>query len=366
MKKSSFFLIVVFVSIGLMACSNRSDSDKYGESIVSVYDSDESDSNVYEADLSETTELVKDMQNDGDFLGRIIESLGFVKLDDGIFVRLTEIYKNKCPDNICSGDFSSAESLGIGENSLITTFPDSTSVRNQWERGTCVSFALNAAIEVLELRNGEEAPNLSEQDSYFMAKKITNTWDDAGLVPEETIRMLTEYGIEFVQEKSWPYNPYQEDCEYYSQIYPGFYCSETEAQGGGDENKDRDPNAELSAGIRIRESHQLYASINRVRQALFRGYPVVLSLNANADFVIADRKNGVVSWVLKVPGCGESACGHAVLAIGYQDDSSIQGGGYLIVKNSWGENWGDKGYAYLTYEWLENSILDAQAIVEIR
>ncbi len=42
---------------------------------------------------------------------------------------------------------------------------------------------------------------------------------------------------------------------------------------------------------------------------------------------------------------------HGVLAVGYQDDSAVEGGGYWIFKNSWGGGWGptDNGYGYIPY-----------------
>lgn len=53
------------------------------------------------------------------------------------------------------------------------------------------------------------------------------------------------------------------------------------------------------------------------------------------------------------------------LAVGYQDSDQVAGGGYLIIKNSWTSDWGDGGLAYVTYEWLQHSLLDAQALVRI-
>jgi C1A family cysteine protease len=39
--------------------------------------------------------------------------------------------------------------------------------------------------------------------------------------------------------------------------------------------------------------------------------------------------------------------GHAVLAVGYDDTAKA-----LIVRNSWGEKFGDKGYFYMPYEFV--------------
>jgi len=47
--------------------------------------------------------------------------------------------------------------------------------------------------------------------------------------------------------------------------------------------------------------------------------------------------------------------GHAVSISGYRDDSSILGGGYFIIKNSWGKRCGDKGYQYLPYQYCKRN-----------
>ena len=49
--------------------------------------------------------------------------------------------------------------------------------------------------------------------------------------------------------------------------------------------------------------------------------------------------------------------GHAVVAIGYDDNIKIVNGsvhtkGALIIRNSWGTAWGEAGYGYLPYEYV--------------
>jgi C1A family cysteine protease len=51
--------------------------------------------------------------------------------------------------------------------------------------------------------------------------------------------------------------------------------------------------------------------------------------------------------------------GHAVVALGYDDKMTIQnkaGGrpaeGALLIRNSWGSGWGEKGYGWLPYEYV--------------
>ena len=45
--------------------------------------------------------------------------------------------------------------------------------------------------------------------------------------------------------------------------------------------------------------------------------------------------------------------GHAMLLVGYADDETVAGGGYFIVRNSWGEEWGEQGYGKIPYAYIE-------------
>lgn len=46
--------------------------------------------------------------------------------------------------------------------------------------------------------------------------------------------------------------------------------------------------------------------------------------------------------------------GHAICIVGYNDAE-----GYFVFKNSWGTDWGDRGYGYLPYEYAKNYCLEA-------
>jgi C1A family cysteine protease len=41
--------------------------------------------------------------------------------------------------------------------------------------------------------------------------------------------------------------------------------------------------------------------------------------------------------------------GHAVVAVGYDDEKKV-----FIIRNSWGEGWGDGGYFYMPYDYILN------------
>ena len=58
------------------------------------------------------------------------------------------------------------------------------------------------------------------------------------------------------------------------------------------------------------------------------------------------------------PGPGDSLLGgHAVVAIGYDDKKMIgKSKGALLIRNSWGTNWGESGYGWLPYDYVESGL----------
>jgi hypothetical protein len=71
------------------------------------------------------------------------------------------------------------------------------------------------------------------------------------------------------------------------------------------------------------------------------------------------------------PGCECDVGGHAVLVTGFIDNAHLpagapagSGGGYLIIKNSWGCS-ADGGYHYLPYDWVKAYGVNAVVLGDI-
>lgn len=82
--------------------------------------------------------------------------------------------------------------------------------------------------------------------------------------------------------------------------------------------------------------------------------PVLTRLDVDEAFKYAQRTGGLLE-THKAEEARRNG-GHAVCFVGYTPD-------YLIVRNSWGDNWGDNGFAYATNAYAEAAFTEAYGAV---
>jgi C1A family cysteine protease len=89
------------------------------------------------------------------------------------------------------------------------------------------------------------------------------------------------------------------------------------------------------------------AGINAVKQLLANGQACVLGINVYYNFDYIERYDTVYTvHDKKNPNRG----GHAVCIVGYDDNKvTADGNGAFRLVNSWGTNWGNKGYWWMSY-----------------
>ena len=73
------------------------------------------------------------------------------------------------------------------------------------------------------------------------------------------------------------------------------------------------------------------------------GFPVPNSLNSDAD-------------VPYRPSLDSSIGGQAVVAVGYDDERLRTSKGALLFRSSWGSGWGEHGYGWLPYGYVEQQL----------
>lgn len=196
-------------------------------------------------------------------------------------------------------------------------------VRDQGQQGSCTGFAITALREFLEIKQGRPNPwvELSPAYEYYQERKLEGTVNDceAGAMIRDGFKVLKKTGV----------------CPEADDAYSDQNCPAPSGQANNDATQ-----------FKISAFHRI-TTLSGLKQALAGGNGCVLGIQVYASF--ESPQNGHIP----MPQPGEQLLGgHALFCCGYQDDPQYDGGGYLIVKNSWGTGFGDQGYIYLPYAYV--------------
>ena len=196
-------------------------------------------------------------------------------------------------------------------------------VHDQGERGTCVAFAVTAAHEIFRAANTSSIEDLSEEILYWGCKQIDGDLEP-GTSFSSAMMALRKWGQP--AEALWPYDKSRDDTT-------TSYIAATQAI---------DPRACYKAQLR-----EINSTILEIRRQLAEGYPVILRIRMSSTLFYP------ISGRIALPSPDEIVDeGHAVLVVGY-DERYIPNEGTLIIRNSWGHDWGDDGYGYLPYVYID-------------
>jgi len=97
--------------------------------------------------------------------------------------------------------------------------------------------------------------------------------------------------------------------------------------------------------------------LNRIKTFLAAGFPSMFGFVVYVPSIYQAAKTGEIPY----PSQGDrDEGGHAIVAVGYDDNKRIAntelGGveteGALLIRNSWGTEWGDGGYGWLPYDYV--------------
>lgn len=210
-------------------------------------------------------------------------------------------------------------------------------IRQQGGRGTCVGFAMTAVHEFYRSQSGTPQ-DFSEQFLYHQTKLIDGS-GGCGTWAVKAAQVLTNTGE--ARESVWPYNP-NPPCN---------------------NNGVRPANALAdAAGFKVQPIVLNPKDVNAIKSALASGCVCEVSVPVYNSWYqsAATRQTGRITMRV---GSEPQAGGHAMCAIGYQDDSTAPGGGFFILRNSWGTAWaslspygagnGTIPYAYIANEGWE-------------
>ena len=200
-------------------------------------------------------------------------------------------------------------------------------IDNQGELGSCTGFSIKAARELMLNRDGKPAfAPLSPLFIYYYERKQEGTIDeDAGAMITTGMEVLKKIGVS--REDLWSYDERNDNNPVTKEKFQ------------------LPPSREAYADARKYRVGQIrpLETLREIRYELARRNPVVFGIEVYEAFY--DTQNGRLP---KPNPNEESQGGHAVVAVGYDDREKM-----LIVKNSWGGDWGDQGYFYLPYDYVK-------------
>lgn len=199
-------------------------------------------------------------------------------------------------------------------------------VEDQGDLGSCTAHALTGNLEMLQKKDGQRVTHFSRLFLYYNERLIRHTTKtDSGASLRDGIKSLVKVGD--CHESTWPYDIKQ----FVAKPSAAAYAQALDHQIVG--------------------YYRLLAT-EEMKHTLSLGFPFVFGFAVYDSFQSATvARTGIVP----MPATTERMLGgHAVLAVGYDDAND-----WFIVRNSWGEKWGDKGYFYLPYAYLANKTLAA-------
>ncbi len=189
-------------------------------------------------------------------------------------------------------------------------------VENQLSLNSCTANALVGSLEFLLVKEKKTRVDYSRLFLYYNERVLENDVnEDRGARLRDGIKSLIQTGI--CSEDDWPYD--------ISKVFT----------------------APPATAYQDAVKHELVSyhsirTLDDMRACLAEGFPVAFGF---AVFDAFESDKVAKSGVLNYPAPAEQAQGgHAVLAVGYNDKTQR-----FLVRNSWGWDWGIKGYFTMPY-----------------
>ena len=243
-----------------------------------------------------------------------------------VFEGHTYLLQNDIVERPCEEDYVPCEN----RLTKVDLRPYFTPIKDQGQLGACATFTMVGIFEYILKKNRALDNDLSEAFVYYHAHNREKSPNDEGTSLYSNIVALETEGV--CTEALCPYND-QETVT---------------------------PSAEAAADAiqrRVRKALNVRKDLKHIKSAIAQGYPVAASLQIFDSFQPID---GFImrptEEEIEANQCGN----HAMVLCGYSDDERV-----FIVRNSWGTHFGDNGYCYLPYSYVEDFLNVACIVTEI-
>lgn len=194
-------------------------------------------------------------------------------------------------------------------------------VIDQGSLGSCVGCAVRSAFGMVAKQQGQSF-DPSPLFLYYNARLLDGAQDwDAGAYIRDGIKGVNQYGA--CASKTWPYRTTRFADKPPAKAYNEALDHQTLAYSRVDNTR-----------------------IEQIKARLAQRFPVVFGFGVYESFDSIGSRG-----LMPMPKSSEYLLGgHAVVAVGYDDATKL-----IIVQNSWGRGWGDKGFFYMPYDFIAST-----------
>jgi C1A family cysteine protease len=207
--------------------------------------------------------------------------------------------------------------------------PQALSEIDQGNLGSCTGNATAYALAVDQIKQKNTMAFLpSRLFIYYNARLIEGTpSEDSGAQISDVIKGVAQYGA--VDEHHYIYDP-----EVFANKPPANIYTEAKLFS-----------MTKYAALDLEADKSVGARINHLKLTLQSGYPIVFGFSVYDSF---ESDEVAKTGMMPMPKSGEQIVGgHAVCCVGYDDSKQC-----MLIKNSWGADWGLNGYFYMPYNFI--------------
>jgi C1A family cysteine protease len=193
-------------------------------------------------------------------------------------------------------------------------------IYDQGNLGSCTANAIGAAFHFDQVQQGLTDFTPSRLFIYYNERAMEGSIAyDNGAYIRDGIKSINKIGV--CNETAWPY-----DISTFTDK-PGDACYAEAAKNTA------------------AEYARVPQTLEDIKACLNEGFPIVFGFTVLSSFF--DEEVSKTGRMPMPQSEDQILGGHAVQACGYNDEEKV-----IIVRNSWGEEWGDEGYFYMPYDYI--------------